>query len=204
MQIEKELLNSIRLTNEIPFIVGIDGLGCSGKTKLADVLTDALKSNGFQVVNLHLDDFIFPKKIRYDHRMDEWYCYYHLQWRYEYLIKEILLPLHKKENLKKEIEIYNKDQDTYELKKLSVDLNSNTIILVEGIFLHRPALLPFFHFTIFINSPNQETRLERAFSRDTYIGDSNDIKIKYEKRYFPAEEQYLYECSPHKKATIRI
>lgn len=39
-------------------------------------------------------------------------------------------------------------------------------------------------------------RLKRVLLRDKYIGELEDIRCKYERRYFPAEEKYILEYSP--------
>lgn len=39
----------------------------------------------------------------------------------------------------------------------------------------------------------KEVRLNRVINRDKYIGNSEDIKSKYERRYFPAEDKYNEE-----------
>ena len=72
------------------YIIGIDGLGGSGKTTLAKTLKERTLSPSCV---FHIDDFIHPRKIRYNETVKEWSCYYNLQWRYEYLIEEIILPV---------------------------------------------------------------------------------------------------------------
>ncbi len=54
-------------------------------------------------------------------------------------------------------------------------------------------------FTIYLDVPREE-RLKRVLARDSYIGELEDIKNKYERRYFPAEEKYILDCSPIENA----
>ena len=86
-----------------PQIIGIDGSTGSGKTTLVTNLKDKLKEYGYHVVSLHLDDFIHDRKTRYNGNFEEWYCFYHLQWRYDYIISEILNPLKNNLILKKKL-----------------------------------------------------------------------------------------------------
>ncbi len=52
---------------------------------------------------------------------------------------------------------------------------------------------------IYIDIP-EEIRLERVLDRDGYIGDREQIRAKYENRYFSAERYYTEMCSPAEKA----
>lgn len=54
-----------------------------------------------------MDDFIHSRHIRYNNHKEEWYCYYNIQWRYNYLIKEILEPIRESTEIDKYIEEYN-------------------------------------------------------------------------------------------------
>ena len=70
-------------------MIGIDGLGGSGKTTYALSLQRQLKN----AIVIHLDDFIHTREVRYNEQFEEWYCYYHVQWRYDYLIEKLFEPL---------------------------------------------------------------------------------------------------------------
>ena len=43
---------------------------------------------------------------------------------------------------------------------------------------------------------DKETRLKRISDRDIYMGSKEEIALKYEQRYFPAEEKYIEQCNP--------
>lgn len=175
------------------FILGIDGLGGSGKTTLAESIQHHLHKIGHHAIVLHIDDFIYPKNIRYDHTEEEWFCYYHVQWRYDYLIDEVLSPVKLNKEVYKSIEIYDKTNDTYQ--KQALHISKHTILIVEGVFLQRPPLKEFFNYFIYIDVPKNE-RLKRVIKRDTYIGDRKEIVEKYMNRYIPAEDKYIHDCDP--------
>lgn len=74
------------------------------------------------------------REVRYDSAYPEWQCYYDLQWRFDYfseVIKEI--KNNKKDYI--DIELYDKDKDTYFHRRF--DVGKNTIVIVEGIFLQK-------------------------------------------------------------------
>ncbi len=180
-------------------VIGIDGLGGTGKTTIANSLKLELSNKNYNSIILHIDDFIHPRNIRYNEAKEEWYCYYNIQWRYDYLIKEILMPIKEGIELDKQIEIYDKDNDIYILEQINIPQGS--ILLLEGIFLQRKEIREYFDYIIYLDTP-KEVRLNRVINRDKYIGNWEDIKLKYERRYFPAENKYVEEYCPMANADL--
>lgn len=198
----KEVINLFK-TNEGKrvFVLGIDGLGGAGKTTFVQTLIASFKAEGIKTSILHIDDFIYPKSVRYDSSKEDWECYYYLQWRYDYLLEKILVPIKLDHTIDKQIELYDKDNDNYFYQHLKLDCD--TIVIIEGVFLQRNELRPFLDYVVFIDVPKEE-RLRRVLKRDTYIGDSKAIVAKCENRYFPAEEHYITHYNPAKKANQTI
>lgn len=182
-------------------VVGIDGLGGAGKSTLSGNLETMLLQAGLQTIVLHIDDFIHPKIVRYRDDIPAWECYYHLQWRYDYFLYDILAPMRKKHDFHGIIEIYDKEQDSYTLQTL--DAEPGTIVLVEGIFLQRKELQGYFDTIIYLDVP-EKIRLQRVLHRDSYIGDTSQIAAKYESRYFPAERYYVKTCAPAQYADLVV
>lgn len=186
---------------EKTLIIGIDGLGGAGKSTISENISGALRSEGHSVTLLHIDDFIHPRAVRYNENYAQWECYYNLQWRYNYLKNEIISPLRSDGELCRDIELYDKDNDTYLSQRICIPKGG--ILIIEGIFLQREELIDIFDYMIYIDVP-ESTRLERVLSRDRYIGDSEQIKEKYNSRYFPAERHYVKTCSPADRADYVI
>lgn len=183
------------------YFVGIDGLGGAGKSTIVNSLELELElnKNEYECYILHIDDFINKRKIRYNDSKEQWYCYYNIQWRYDYLIKEILEPIKRDEEIQKVIELYDKENDKYNVKQIYIP--KGAILILEGVFLQRKELKDYLDFTIYLDV-EKEIRLKRVLKRDGYIGDAEDIKCKYEKRYFPAEDRYLIEYNPIENADL--
>lgn len=175
------------------YVIGIDGLGGAGKSTIVNSLKLELNNKRHECYILHIDDFINKREIRYDDSKEQWYCYYNIQWRYDYLIKEILEPIKRGEEIKKGIELYDKENDEYTAKQIHIP--KGEILILEGVFLQRKELKDYLDFTIYLDV-EKEVRLKRVLKRDGYIGDAEEIKCKYEKRYFPAEDRYLMEYNP--------
>ena len=170
------------------FLVGIDGSTGAGKTTFTIKLQEELCKLNYNTVILHIDEFIYNKNIRYNNEYDEWYCFYQLQWRYEYLIKELLDPITRNIDIIKDIEIYDRESDTYNL--INFEIKKRTIILLEGVFLQKKEITSFFDYIVFLDLAREE-RLKRVLKRDSYIGNLKEIKQKYNNRYFPAEDVYF-------------
>lgn len=194
----ENLINKIlEIYNNTTLIIGIDGLGGAGKSTISSKISDTLNQKGYNTIVLHIDDFIHPKSVRYNSNYPEWECYYNLQWRYDYLIDNIINPIRNGNNFNKQIELYNKENDTYILQKF--DIPKDSIIIVEGVFLQRKELKNCFDYIIYMDIP-ENIRLNRVLKRDLYIGNKQQIIDKYNNRYFPAQDYYLKECQPKQNA----
>jgi|GEM_PF-170850 len=183
------------------YVVGIDGLGGAGKSTIVNSLKLQLQKEKYHTYVLHIDDFIHLKHIRYDKSKEEWDCYYNIQWRYDYLVKEILSPVKREDKIDKLIELYDKENDGYIKQQILIE--HGTVLLLEGIFLQRKEIKSYLDFIIYLDVP-QEVRLSRVLKRDGYIGGLKDIKCKYERRYFPAEEKYILDYSPIENADFVV
>lgn len=181
-------------------IIGIDGLGGAGKSTISEKLCQKLEDNNYHPILLHIDDFIHVREVRYNSAYPDWQCYYELQWRFDYffdVIKEIKSG--KKDYI--DIELYGKDNDTYIHQRF--DINSNSLVIIEGVFLQRREFKHIFDYMVYIDIP-EKVRLDRVLKRDTYIGDEKQIVDKYKNRYFQAEHKYVEEYQPQNNADLVI
>ncbi len=195
----KEIIEYIERnnTNKRSLIIGIDGSTGAGKSTFVENINKNLIAMNFKVQVLHIDDFIHKRNIRYDDLKEQWYCFYYLQWRYDYLRNQVLEPIKNGQEINKLIEIYDKERDEYNLEELIV--NKGTVVLLEGVFLQKKEIASFLDYIIFLDVPREE-RLKRVVGRDTYIGAKEEIENKYRTRYFPAEDKYLREYNPKDRA----
>lgn len=181
-------------------VIGIDGLGGAGKSTISEKLCQNFREHGFHTVLLHIDDFIHMRKLRYNSAYPDWQCYYDLQWRFDYF-SNIINEIKSRHDDHVDIELYDKENDTYYQERFSV--LDKTIVIVEGIFLQREEYCNIFDYMIYIDIPEQ-IRLDRVLKRDTYIGDERQIIDKYKSRYFPAEHRYMEQFCPQNNADLVI
>jgi len=174
-------------------IIGIDGLGGAGKSKISEEIRQRFTENHYHTVLLHIDDFINIKEVRYSDTYPDWRCYYDIQWRYDYFANYIINKIKTNAITSVDVELYDRDNDTYYIRNYNI--KEKTIVIVEGIFLQRIELSGIFDFMIYIDIP-EDIRLKRLLKRDTYMGNQQQIIDKYENRYFPAEHKYINDYHP--------
>lgn len=185
-----------RISQDRPFIIGIDGLGGSGKTTLACSLEDELKSYGIELLTLHIDDYIVISGERYQTGHEQWAEYYHLQWNIPLIQSALFKSLH---NYTGTISLPFYEHSSNTIIDQPTLVPSDGIVLVEGIFLQRKEWQSYFDYMIFVDCP-MEIRAERVLGRDRYLGDYEARLKKYQQRYWPAEDYYLEQEEPYVKA----
>lgn len=175
-----------------PYIVALDGLSGAGKTTLVKQLKGILDN----IVIIHIDDHIVERSKRYETGQEQWFEYYQLQWDTKYLIEHLFQKIQQNVSFLK-LPFYYKEKDTH-INKI-INLSTNSIVIIEGIFLLRDEWKNFYDYIIFLDCP-KKIRYERVLQRDTYIGDLEERLEKYKKRYWVAEEYYLKKLKPYELA----
>jgi uridine kinase len=74
-------------------------------------------------------------------------------------------------------------------------------LVADGVFLQRPELDDLWHLRIWVDI-SFEDALERATIRDAHLFD--DVRERYERRYFPGQRLYLSEVDPRSRADIVV
>ena len=175
-----------------PYIVALDGLSGAGKTTLVNQLKETLDN----IVIIHIDDHIVERSKRYDTGQEQWFEYYQLQWDTKYLIENLYQKIRQNVSLLN-LFFYQKEEDTHINK--TINLSSNSIVIIEGIFLLRDEWKNFYDYIVFLDCP-KEIRYKRVLQRDKYIGNLEERLKKYNKRYWGAEEYYMKKQNPFEQA----
>jgi uridine kinase len=184
-----------------PLRVGLDGVDCAGKTSLADELAASLAAGGGHVIRASIDDFHNPRAVRYRQGRSSPRGYYEDSFDLEAVLNTLLLPLGPGGSRWYRTAVFDHKSDL-PLETPKQIAPENCVLLFDGIFLHRPELLPHLDFTIFVMA-DFTVAIERAFQRDRPLFQTVDnVKKMYELRYIPGQELYFAECSPLKKANL--
>ncbi len=202
-ELVEELLSKLTMhahTNR-PLIVAIDGLSGAGKTTLVKEIEQNLIQLEQSVVTFHIDDFIVQRNSRYNTGFDEWYEFYYLQWDVNKLKNDLFEKLHYESKSILSLPFYDKFTDSILIQNVLIP--SESIILIEGVFLQRVEWRPYYDFVLFLDC-DRHIRNERVLKRDSYIGDLEQRRNKYERRYWLGEDYYMEKEQPIKSADMVI
>jgi uridine kinase len=186
-----------------PVRVAVDGVDAAGKTTLADELRTAVASRGRTVIRASIDGFHNPRAIRRHRGPLSPEGYFKDSFNHAALIDELLEPLGPDGDgrFRRAIFDFRADQ--------AVDIPRETaepraILILDGVFLLRPELRPYFDFSIFLRA-DFEVTVERATKRDLMLfGTADDVRARYEHRYVPGQRLYLGSVQPEQFASVVI
>lgn len=193
---EKIMINA---NNDI-FLVGIDGLDGSGKSYIGDEISRTLIDKGISVIRSSTDYFHNPRNVRYKLGKGSPKGYFEDSFNYPKL-KELLLNTLKKSNSKFcRTKYFNHKTDSV-VNENPIEIKNNSILIFDGIFLHRKELKDYWDYSIFLNVSRKES-LHRCYLRDS--SGSPDIDSPKNTRYVKGQKIYLNKCFPEQIASIVI
>jgi phosphoglycolate phosphatase-like HAD superfamily hydrolase/uridine kinase len=178
------------------FVIGINGIDCSGKSTFAKALEEYLKASNHPTQMIGIDDFHFPKVIRYS-GTDQAENYYTKSFNIERLKEKLLKPIHEKGAIYTRLDLLDLDTDRYTVSK-SYSVTPDTIVILEGVFLFRPEILPFLDYKVYLDISFEESK------RRATIRDSAASLEKYDMKYHPAQTRYIKDTDPVSKADLVI
>ena len=182
-------------------LVAIDGVDGAGKTTLADKLAEFVIALGRPVVRASVDGFHNPRSMRYRLGRSSPEGFYSDSYNYELLRACLLTPLSRGRS-----RIYRRAAFDHTVDQ-PVHINEetappNAVLILDGIFLHRPELIGYWDFSVFLDVPF-DISIPRGASRGADFG-SSDPHAPSNKRYIKGQKLYLRECRPQDRATVLI
>ncbi|MBN3554023.1 hypothetical protein JYA63_07100 [Fictibacillus nanhaiensis] len=184
-----------------PLIVGITGIDTSGKTQLTEDLYNYFQKSKQDTQIVHVDDFHNPKSLRYNSALSEADQYYSLSININKLVNKVLKPIKEQGQLHCTLTHLDLLTDRMTLQR-TYNVTSNTIVLLEGIFLLRPELYSFLDLSIFL-AISEDIAIERANIRDVPL-QGKEVIGKYHTKYLPAQRTYLSKYRPDLLADVII
>jgi len=204
MTTRKSLLTEVakRLVGVFPdraIRVAIDGVDGAGKTTFADELSASVSALGRPVIRASVDSFHNPKAIRYRQGRHSPAGFFEDSYNYAALRALLLDPLGPGGRQRCRTTFFDHTLDR-EVPAVEVAAQPSSVLLIDGIFLHRPELLKYWDVSIFLQTDFTQS-VARCAARDGGLPDPEAISNR---RYVEGQRLYMQRCQPESKATIVI
>ena len=202
-EVTSKILDIRTLKNGPHVIVGIDGVDGAGKTTFAGKLLEALNlrldSKLTQLVSI--DDFHNVREIRHRQGTESPKGFFEDSFDYDSLKVRVLIPIRDSNGASVSIIPGCHDLNTDLLTTPeALHLEPSSLVIVEGIFLHRDEIRDFFDFTLFLDVPFSES-VRRMSNRDGSNSDPNHPSMY---RYVEGQRIYFEKCAPQSRASVLI
>lgn len=186
-----------------PLLVGIDGMDNAGKSVITAELKLLLDADGKDVIVTSVDCFHQSREYRY--RRGEYSVEGYFMDGYDYVaLKELLLEPIRTPPFPRTCCIGIRDYRLDIDRKEFVEVTADSILLCDAVYLYRPELNSYWDYRIYVQT-DYATCLQRALKRDLGLYESEEkIRRKYNERYVPAWEHYLYTAKPEEIANVII
>lgn len=173
----------------------------SGKSATTTSLAEELLRSGLAVQIVRLDDFHRSRAERCREDLSEPVQFYERTFDFDRLKNEVLTPIKDEGSLETSLICLDLLRDTWTVER-HYSVNSNTVVLLEGVFLFRPDIAHFLDLTIFLQV-DEGTVIDRARKRDIPLH-GEEIMQKYQSKYLPAQRVYLEKYPPEQNADVII
>lgn len=179
--------------------VAVDGVDGVGKTAFASELGQALRARGRQVVQVSADGFHQPRALRHSRGRDSAEGFWLDSYDYSALVECVLEPFapHGSRRYRPAAHDLLSD-DALDLPEEVAP--SGSVLVVEGLFLHRDELVNEWDFSVFLYAPFSTT-FARMANRD---GSDPDPSSPSNARYVGGQRLYLAACSPWQRADVVV
>lgn len=179
--------------------VGVDGVDGSGKTRFAAELADAIRASGRPVVTASVDAFHRPRAQRYRQGADSPRGYFEDSYDYAALRRLLLDPLGRQGD-RWFVPSWFDHRTDQRVRSEPVRAEAGSVLIVDGIFLHRDELAGVWDFSVFLHVPF-EVSFARMAVRD---GTPTDPDEGRNRRYADGQRIYLSTCRPQQRADVVV
>ena len=179
--------------------VGVDGVDGAGKTHFADELAELLKASGRSAIRASVDGFHNPKAVRYRRGRGSPEGFFHDSYDYDQLKVALLDPLSPGGTGRYRVAVFDHRTDA-SIQTPPQRALPGDILIVDGIFLHRPELRAYWDYSIFL-----EVAFDVSIPRGAQRGEgSPDPGAPENRRYVEGQKLYLQTSEPKRFATVTI
>lgn len=176
-------------------ILAVDGVDGAGKTTFADQLRPLIEARGRPAVRASVDGFHNPRSIRYRRGKSDPLGFFLDSYNYGDLTKYLIEPFRRGDSV---IETQRFDHRSDGPAVISERVEPSSILVLDGIFLHRDELWTVWDYSVFLNVPFDQS-FQRMAQRD---GSDPDPGADSNKRYRQGQMIYLDQCKPQERASL--
>jgi uridine kinase len=181
--------------------VAVDGVDGAGKTSLADELAAELKRRGRSTVRVSVDGFHNDRVVRYRKGRDSPDGFFRDSYDYERFVSLVVRPFSSAGSGIYTPAIFDVDEER-QLPPMSVQAPPGSILIADGIFLHRDELAAMWSYSIWLDVPFEVSVPRGAHRSQGSV--SPDPADPANRRYVEGQRLYIQQCSPRTRATVVV
>jgi len=180
-------------------LVGISGIDAGGKGFITEKIAQRLRESGWRVATINADDWLNLPEVCLGQRAPGEHFYEHAM-RFDEMFDQLIVPLKKNRAISFIADCAdakgNRRKHRYEFRKID-------IVLLEGIFLFKPAHRRHFDLTAWVDC-SFATALKRAIARcQEGLPPAETIRA-FSTIYFPAQRIHFARDNPQGAADFII
>lgn len=176
-------------------LMAVDGPDGSGKTTFAVQLAEELRRQGRDAVVIHADHFLNLSGIRYRRGRRSPEGFWLDSYNYAALRRDVLTPLGARGDGRYRPTVIDPYRDVL-VRPEPQQAAPGTVVIVEGLFLHRDSLSTCWDYSIFLGVPFAVTA-RRLADRDGTPADPDHPQMR---RYVEGQRIYYRSCRPWLRA----
>jgi len=192
-----ELARWVPDRGDAPVLVAVDGVDGAGKTVFADQLSSVVEATGRPVLRASVDDFHQPRAVRHRRGRDSPEGFFLDGFDLGALTRELLDPLRSGAPVR--LRWHDLTRDRLVDDPL-VAVGPGTVVVLDGIFLHRDELAGRWDLSIWLEVPFAVT-VARMAVRDGSPADPSHPAMR---RYVEGQRLYIAACSPRERADLVV
>jgi uridine kinase len=180
-----------------PVVVAVDGVDGAGKTVFAGRLAEALAATGRPVLRAGLDDFHRPRAERYRRGRDSPEGFWLDAFDHDAFVRLVVEPL----RAGAPVRLRHHDlASDLAVDEPPVTARPGTVLVVDGLFLHRDELADRWDLSVWLDVPFEVTAARMA-ARDGTPADPHHPRMR---RYVGGQRLYFAACSPWDRADVVV
>jgi uridine kinase len=185
-----------------PVRVAVDGPPAAGKSTLADELAVVLRARGREVIQATIDDFLFPRALRYPRgEFSAEGCYFDTH-DHDALNRVLLDPLGPGGDRRYRHAVYDRAADAVSCPPVAT-APAGAVLLFDGVFLMRPELIDRWDLRILVSVALEKT-VDRAVVRERRVSSRAEVERRWRERYIPSQRLYFAAVHPAEHADIIV